>query len=109
MYGHKYPFRCHMVRCGCERVRVRICRCGCTCAYLRFDGKALPHVLLGSQYQLMVDEPIRLAIENCGRRVDVHGLTLNQRFVALLLILLSCVDEVATADGLAHAIPVFAA
>ena len=59
-------------------------------------------VLLGGEYELVVDEPLRVAVEEGGRRVDVDDLPLVHGLVPLLRVLLGRVHEEARADRLAH-------
>lgn len=44
----------------------------------------LPHVLLGGQNQLVVEDPVRLMLEQSRGRVDEDRLMLHHRLVALL-------------------------
>lgn len=44
----------------------------------------LTHVLLCGEHQLVVDDPVRLPLEEGGGGVDEHGLLLHQRLVPLL-------------------------
>ena len=75
---------------------------------LRLDSCDIVAVLSRRQDQLMVDQPLGVAIEQCRGRVDIDGCTLNKRLVALLRIFLSGVSEEARADGSSNKIEVFA-
>ena len=60
-------------------------------------------------HQFMVDEPLRVAVEESGRRVDVHDLPLVHRLVSLLRVLFGRVHEKARCDRLADLCVVLAA
>mmetsp|Transcript_27535 Transcript_27535/g.59266 ORF Transcript_27535/g.59266 Transcript_27535/m.59266 type:complete len:276 (+) Transcript_27535:374-1201(+) len=69
---------------------------------LGIDGHHLTHVLLGGEHELVVEDPLGVAVEDGGGGVDVDDLALVHCLVALLRILLRRVHEVARGDGLAH-------
>eukprot|EP00976_Prorocentrum_cordatum_P086025 1186344-Prorocentrum_minimum.AAC.2 len=75
---------------------------------LGFDDAALAHVLLGGEDELVVDDPVRLPLEERRGRVDVHRLVLHHRLVALLGVLARRVEEKAAADGAPDAVEVLA-
>ena len=52
---------------------------------LGIDGAHLTHVLLAGQHQLVVDDPVRLPLEQRARRVDEHRCLLHHRLVPLLI------------------------
>lgn len=69
----------------------------------------LAHVLLGGQHKLVIDDPLRVPIEERGGGVDVDYLSVVHRLVALLRVLLRRVHEEARRDRLAHLRVVLAA
>ena len=73
---------------------------------LGFDDATLAHVLLRRQHQLVVHDPVRLALEQRGRGVDVRRRVLHERFVPLLGVFLRRVEEKPGADGAANLVEV---
>lgn len=60
---------------------------------LGVDGSHLAHVLLRRLDDLVIDDPLRLPMEQRRRRMDGDHLGVHQRPVALRWILLGCVPE----------------
>jgi hypothetical protein len=65
------------------------------------DLDDLPHVLLGGEDELVVDEPPGQGLEQTTVGVDVHGLLVLGCFVRAGLAQLRCVVEESGSDGLA--------
>jgi hypothetical protein len=68
----------------------------------------LTHVLLGGEDELVIDDPVRLPLEQRGGRMDVHGLVFHQALVALLRVLTRRVEEEARSYGAPDAVEVLA-
>ena len=60
---------------------------------LRVDGRHLAHVLLRRLNDLVINDPLRLPVEQRRRRVNRDHLRVDQRSVAFRRILLGCVPE----------------
>ena len=65
---------------------------------VRVDSSDLRHVLFRREDELVVDNPLRIAVEERRGRVDVHRRALDEGLVALLRVLLRRVAEVSRAD-----------
>ncbi len=70
---------------------------------LGLDRSHVVAVLVRSEDQFMVDEPLRTAAEQRGRRVDMDGRALYNRLVASPWILLRDITEIPGANGAADA------
>ena len=62
--------------------------------YLRFDSSHFAEILAGGHNQLMVHDPLRLAVEQRAAGMDIDGLLVDLRLVPLLGIFLGRVSEV---------------
>ena len=58
----------------------------------------LTHVLLAGQHQIMINDPVRLPLEQGRAGVDEHWRLLHHGLVAFLRVLPSGMEEEATAD-----------
>lgn len=67
---------------------------------LWIDGRDLAHVFLGGLHHLVVDNPLRLSVEQCRGWVNGDHLRVDQSSVSFGWILLGCVPEEPRADGL---------
>ena len=66
---------------------------------LGVDSGHLAHVLLGGEHELVVDDPLRLPVEERARRMDVHHLPVHHRLVAFLRVFPGRVTEETAGDG----------
>ena len=68
----------------------------------RVDRAYFAHVFFCRENELVVDDPVGLALEQGAGGMDVRGCLLDDGLVTFLRILLRSVEEESGADGLAH-------
>lgn len=66
----------------------------------RLDSGNIVAVLPGRQHKFVVHDPLWVAIEESGGRVDINWRALDESLVSLLGVLLGSITEKARADGL---------
>lgn len=63
----------------------------------RLDGRDVMTILPSCQNQLIVNQPLRISVEQRRGRVDIHRCPLSKRFISLLWIFLGRIPEEARA------------
>ena len=66
---------------------------------LRLDSGNIVAILPRCENQLVVDHPLRLAVEQRGVRMDVDWRAFHKRLVPFLWVFLRSITEEATTDG----------
>lgn len=60
---------------------------------LGINGANFPHVLLGSEDQLVVDDPLRLLVEEGTTGVNVHLVTVNESAIPSFVVFPGSVEK----------------